>query len=71
MGDRCKHMIKDAGGQWRLIYLPANLDVIRRRLRERNRRTDANALTVTERMLDEFQTRWAPPDGEGEEIVSA
>lgn len=70
MRDRYKQMIKDAGGQWRLIYLPADLDVIRRRLRERNRRDDANALKITERMLDEFQARWNPPDGEGEEIVS-
>ncbi|MFD4609059.1 hypothetical protein ACFWOT_13305 [Streptomyces sp. NPDC058440] len=40
-----------------------------RRLEERNRREDANALAVTESALDDFYARFEPPRDEGEEII--
>jgi hypothetical protein len=40
-----------------------------RRLEERNRRADANALVVTAEALDDFYGRFEPPQGEGEEVV--
>ncbi|WP_435224348.1 hypothetical protein [Streptomyces sp. Tue6028] len=40
-----------------------------RRLKERNQRTDGNALTVTPQALDDFYTRFEPPHDEGEEII--
>jgi predicted kinase len=68
--DRYKQLIDEAGGRWRLIYLQAGLDELRRRLAERNRHGGANALEVTDRHFDEFLTRWDPPIGEGEEIIA-
>ena len=62
-------MIERAGGRWRLLSFPVELDVIRQRLKERNCRSDSNALTIDERMLEEFLTRWQPPRDEGEEVI--
>jgi predicted kinase len=67
--DRYKQLIIESGGQWRLLYFAVDLEVIRRRLRERNKTSDPNALRVDDRMLEEFLTRWEPPAGEGEELV--
>jgi predicted kinase len=69
--DRYKQLIESAGGRWRLLYFRADLDELRRRLTQRNRQRDANALFVGERHFDEFLTRWHPPHGEGEEVVDA
>jgi predicted kinase len=62
-----KRLIESGGGRWRLVYFECDLEEIRRRLAERNRRDDANALFVGERHLAEFLSRWEPPHGEGEE----
>jgi len=67
--DRYKEVIEAAGARWRLLYFQVELGEIRRRLQERNRCTDANALFVGDRHLDEFLTRWEPPLGEGEEPI--
>ncbi|MET8288367.1 hypothetical protein ABZV80_24360 [Streptomyces sp. NPDC005132] len=40
-----------------------------RRLEERNRREDANALMVTPDALEDFYARFEPPHGEGEETI--
>jgi predicted kinase len=64
-----KHLVEHAGGRWRLLYFPADRHELLRRLTERNRGHDANALTVTDRMLDEFIARFEAPSNEGEEIV--
>jgi predicted kinase len=65
-----KKIVEDAGGTWRLIYFKVDRAELLRRLGERNRRDDANALTVTLEALDEFYARFEEPSGEGEEIVS-
>ncbi len=67
--DRYKRLIEEHGGRWRLIYFKADPELLRRRLAERNRRSDANALTVTEAMLADFLARFEAPTGEGQVVV--
>ncbi len=57
------------GGRWRLIYFKAEPDALRHRLAECNRRTDANALTMTEDMLTDFFARFEAPRDEGELVL--
>ncbi|MHC5905294.1 AAA family ATPase [Streptomyces sp. S6] len=64
-----KHLVRDAGGAVRLLYFPVAREELLRRLNERNRRDDANALTVTESAMDDFFARFDVPHGEGEEII--
>ncbi|MFE4976278.1 AAA family ATPase [Kitasatospora sp. NPDC056651] len=64
-----KRLVESAGGRWRLLYFPVERDELLRRLAERNRRGDANALIVTPEALDDFFARFEVPRGEGEEIV--
>jgi len=65
-----KELVEAAGGSWRLIYLKVDRAELLRRLAERNVRQDANALTVTPAMLDQFAARFEEPRGEGEEVVA-
>ncbi|WP_246561707.1 AAA family ATPase [Streptomyces roseirectus] len=64
-----KNLVRDAGGAVRLLYFPVPREELLRRLNERNRRADANALTVTESALGDFFARFDAPHGEGEEII--
>ncbi|MET8945426.1 ATP-binding protein [Streptomyces sp. NPDC004542] len=64
-----KKVIAEAGGRPRLLYFPVPRAELLRRLEERNRREDANALTVTPQALDDFYARFEPPHDEGEEII--
>jgi predicted kinase len=64
-----KQLIEGQGGAWRLIYLKASPEVLLKRLKERNTRTDANAFPVTEEMLRQYIERFEEPSGEGEEIL--
>jgi predicted kinase len=65
--DAYKALVEEACGDWRLIYLKVDKGELLRRLTERNRRSDANALTVTPSMLDDFFARFEEPIGEDEE----
>lgn len=67
--DYYKQLIEDNGGEWKLIYLKASPEVLMSRLKERNKRTDANAFPVTEEMLRNSIERFEEPDHEGEEII--
>ena len=67
--DRYKRLVEAHGGRWRLIYFKAEPELLRRRLAEGNRRADANALTVTEGMLEDFIRRFQAPEGEGELVL--
>jgi predicted kinase len=69
--DQVKKLVEQAGGRWRLIYLPVSRQELVRRLTVRNRRGDANALLVTESALEDFFARFEPPEGEGEEILTS
>jgi predicted kinase len=64
-----KQLVEHAGGRWRLLYFPVHRNELLRRLAARNHRADANALTVTVHMLDDFIARFEPPSDEGEEIM--
>ncbi|WP_282203128.1 AAA family ATPase [Kitasatospora fiedleri] len=64
-----KRLVVAAGGRWRLLYFPVPEDELLRRLEERNRREDANALTVTVGALADFHERFDVPEGEDEETV--
>jgi predicted kinase len=66
--DYYKQLIVEHGGQWKLLYLKASPEVLLRRLKQRNKRTDANAFPVTEKMLRNFIERFEEPDNEGERI---
>ena len=64
-----KELVESAGGRWRLLYFPVGRAELLRRLEERNRRGDANALLVTSAALDDFIARFEAPHGEGEEVI--
>lgn len=64
-----KRLVERAGGRWQLLYFRVERDELLRRLTERNRRQDPNALTVTTAALNEFIDRFEPPVDEGEEII--
>ena len=69
--DAWKKTVEQAGGRWRLVCLPADRAELLRRLDERNRREDANALTVTASALDDFVARFEPPaDDEGATVYT-
>jgi predicted kinase len=67
--DRYKRLIEEHGGRWRLVYFKAEPELLRSRLLERNRRSDPNALTVTDAMLADFLARFEAPSGEGEVVA--
>ena len=68
--DRYKQLVEAAGGTWRLIYLNVDVAELRRRLRERNSRFDANAaFPITDELLDKYLDSFEEPQGEGEELV--
>ncbi|MFD8915106.1 AAA family ATPase [Streptomyces sp. NPDC059575] len=67
--DEWKKLVEDAGGRWRLLYFPVERAELLRRLEKRNKRTDGNALMVTESALDDFYERFDVPEGEGELVI--
>lgn len=68
--DRDKRLVTDAGGTWRLVYLPVDPDVLRRRLADRAERFDANAaFPITAELLTAYLAGFEEPRGEGEEVV--
>lgn len=67
--DEIKTKVEAAGGTWRLVYFDVDRKELLRRLADRNRRADANALLVTPEALDDFIARFEAPCGEGEEPV--
>jgi predicted kinase len=67
--DAWREAARRAGGHPLIIYLPADRDDLLRRLAERNRREDANALTVTPEALDDFFARFDVPGADEEVIV--
>lgn len=62
-------LVEEAGGRWRLLYFPVDRAELLRRLDERNRNEDANALMVTPSALDDFYARFEPPVDEDEEVI--
>jgi predicted kinase len=69
--DAYKRLVEAHGGRWRLLYFKVDREVLGQRLADRNRRADANALTVTPTALEDFIARFEEPADEGEELVQA
>lgn len=68
--DECKQLIENAGGKWKLVYLKVHPDELRKRLKIRNQRFDANAaFTITEETLTTFLNGFEEPRDEGEIII--
>lgn len=65
-----KRHIEDAGGIWKLIYLKVHPDELRKRLKIRSQRFDANApFTITEELLKTFLNGFEEPRDEGEIVI--
>lgn len=66
--DRYKGLIKEYGCEWKLLYFKVAPEILIQRLEERNKRSDANSLKVTNEALCDFIKRFEEPSGEGEEL---
>ncbi|MDQ0193593.1 putative kinase [Paenibacillus wynnii] len=65
-----KRLIENAGGKWKLIYLKVHPDELRKRLKIRSQRFDANAaFTITEELLTTFLNGFEEPSDEGEIVI--
>lgn len=67
--DEYKAIVEAAGGRWRLVYLDVPPEELRRRLRARRSRDDADAFPVPDELLERFLAGFEVPSGEGEEVV--
>lgn len=68
--DDYKRLIEHSGGKWKLIYLKVHPDELRKRLKVRSQRFDANAaFPITEETLNNFLNSFEEPQGEGEIVV--
>ena len=67
--ERYKAVIEAHGGRWELIRFRADLDTLRRRLAIRNRRNDANSVTVSDELLAQYFAAFEEPVGEGERVI--
>lgn len=69
--DEIKQLIENSGGKWRLIYLKVHPDELRKRLKTRSQRFDANAaFTITEENLTTFLNGFEEPINEGEIVIA-
>jgi predicted kinase len=64
-----KSLIERHGGRWQLVYVRASRSVIERRLQARNAEDDADAVTVSDTLLDDYLAKFQEPVGEGEQVV--
>lgn len=60
--DRYRQLIRKAGGEPVLVYLQADKEVLRERLRERNKTVGANAVFVSEEMFEQYYDGFQEPD---------
>jgi predicted kinase len=68
--DEYKRLIENSGGKWRLIYLKVHPEELRKRLKIRSQRFDANAaVTITEEILTTFLNGFEEPRDEGEIVI--
>ena len=67
--DRYKALVEAHGGRSELLYFKAEPSVLRGRLAQRNMESGANALSVSDEMLEDFIARFDEPRGEGERVV--
>lgn len=64
-----KQLIEKSGGKWKLIYLKVHPDDLRKRLKIRNKRFDANAFPISEELLASYLNGFEIPKGEGEIVI--
>ena len=70
--EHCKRLIEDVGGRRRLLYLKVDPALLRQRLDERSRRSDANAaFPITQDLLTSYLAGFEEPNGEGEEALTS
>ncbi|AZB41321.1 ATP-binding protein [Bacillus sp. FJAT-42376] len=68
--EQYKKLIKEAGGEWKLVYLKVEPKELRSRLGIRNKRFDANAqFPITDEILRSFLDGFEVPAGEGEWVI--
>ncbi|WP_163102185.1 AAA family ATPase [Peribacillus alkalitolerans] len=68
--DEFKQLIETTGGKWRLIYLKVDPNDLRKRLKIRSIRFDANAaFPISEEILTSFLNGFEAPKGEGEIVI--
>ncbi|MFD8081990.1 AAA family ATPase [Kitasatospora sp. NPDC059722] len=67
--ERYKAAIESHGCRWELVRLRADLETLRRRLSHRNRRSDANSVTVPDELLERYYAAFEEPVGEGEFVI--
>lgn len=68
--DEYKQLTEENGGKWKLIYLKVDANELRRRLKIRSERFDANAaFPITEEILSSFLEGFEEPEGEGEIVI--
>lgn len=60
--DRYRQLIRRSGGEPVLVYLKADKEVLRERLRERNKTVGANAVFVSEEMFEQYYDGFQEPD---------
>ncbi|GAT65532.1 kinase [Planomonospora sphaerica] len=66
---RYQAFIESHGYRWELVYLKADRETLQRRLAARNAVRGANAVTVSEELLDRYLAGFQEPVGEGERTV--
>lgn len=67
--DYYKSLCNEHNAKWRLLYFKVSKNKLLERLNKRNKRTDANAIPVTESDLDDFYERFEEPRSEGQETI--
>ncbi|MGW4808291.1 AAA family ATPase [Kitasatospora sp. NPDC004272] len=67
--ERYKALVERHGCRWELVRLRAELPVLLRRLAVRNRREDANSVTVSAETLRRYFDAFEEPVGEGERVI--
>ena len=69
--DEFKALIEKSGGVWRLFYLKADFEILKKRLSERVKTDDPNSIPVSEKELLGFWERFEVPFGEGETVLNS
>ena len=67
-----KALIESHGCRWHLLYLKVDEQPLRRRLRERSKRFDANAaFPISDAIFERYWSGFEFPDNEGEQVIEA
>ena len=66
--DEYKALVESHGCRWELVHLRAERATLERRLAVRNDEAGANAVTVSEALLDRYLADFEEPEGEGEQV---